>query len=152
MSTSRGWAIPLIKRRIKCVLLCSASLTIYLLSVWHVYVYHRCCYCIVSLRIIPGLCIERINHVMCPSALTSANPAMPLLLCPSLLIPWTAGPLCCWDYTLEVSRPLLICRVKAKASKYSTFQGISMDYRHNHESNRSLFTLLWRITKSLYCS
>lgn len=52
----------------------------------------------------------------------------------------------CWDNTLrklEVTRHPCICGpVKAKASKYSTSQGISVDYGHNHELNLSFSDLI----------
>lgn len=85
-------------------------------------------YCTPVLRILTGLLIERITHVMVPSTEGPVIPAVPVLL----LVLCSADPReqrllmlsGCWLNAArkrEVSRPLRLCRLaRACASKYST--------------------------------
>lgn len=126
-------------------------------SIFPVCLCHLCYYHMLSPRILWGLCIERINHAMWISTVTPVIPAVPVLLLVQL-IPWTAGPLWCQDVGLILRGSerwagllCVCCPVRAKGTKYSTWQGISTDYGHNRGLKLLSFSdLMWPVVKSLW--
>lgn len=104
------------------------------------------------------LCIERINLVIYPHNVEIGSPSCACAPAwPSSADPLNSRSIMlsgCGDNAVrkfDVSHPRRICGpVRAKSSKYGTWQGILMDYGYNHVQNRVFSDLFWLSTKSLW--